>query len=144
MSLQKYIMLGMVAGIFISSEMQAPGRQTPPLRKEQPENQPGYAAHENPIAEVGEKPLTPKQEIAQFKKNISVVRKDMFEAVDQISKGVLSDKVQLLQNILSHEQQSLASLRAHLVKKQPLKNQKIEDFPDFRQGGLFPGCPMCG
>jgi hypothetical protein len=70
--------------------------------------------------------------LVHFKKNIAQTRKDMFEVVDQIAKGNMNYKAQLLQNILRHEQQSLMSLRAHLIKRQSLRQPP------------FPGCPACG
>jgi hypothetical protein len=149
MSISKYMTLSLLAGLFIGSEIQAPGRQNPPARKAlfggvvippcQGEECYNGAAPVTQIPDITDrlaaeaaKPLTPKQQVAQLKKNISLIRKNIFETVDLIAKGDLGDKAKLLQNILSHEQQSLTSLQAHLVKQQPLRQPP------------FPGCPICG
>jgi len=87
----------------------------------------------------GEKALTPKQEIAQLKKQIQQVRQQIFNIVDQIAEGDLNNEAVLLQNILNHERQSLESLQFHL-KSRPQHIARLQNRPEVPN---WAGCPAC-
>jgi|GEM_PF-1247919 len=88
----------------------------------------------------GEKALTPKQEIAQLKKQIQQVRQQIVAKVQQIANGDLNDNVQLLQNILNHEQQSLNSLLSYFKIRPEGKPNQAYNRPEVPN---WAGCPAC-
>jgi len=88
--------------------------------------------------------------ITSLKKEIAQTHKNMLKLVDQIAGNDLTQKFQLLNNILMHEQQSEASLEEHKAHQHRGIEEKIghKNIPSkylrSQDSSQFPGCPACG
>ena len=80
--------------------------------------------------------------VKQLQQKIAAIHAEILNMVDKMSNGFLEDKIQLLSNVLAHEQQSLKSLQEHASKSPEL--QFLHESMSHDSGGQFPGCPMCG
>ncbi len=80
-------------------------------------------------------------QVKKLNKKIATIHAEILNMVDKLANGILEDKIQLLGNVLAHEQQCLQSLQEHASKSPEL--QSIILHSDMNDG-QFPGCPMCG
>lgn len=80
-------------------------------------------------------------QVKQLSKKIAAMHAEILNMVDKLANGVLEDKIQLLSNVLAHEQQCLQSLQEHASKSSELQSIILHT---NMGDGQFPGCPMCG
>ena len=82
---------------------------------------------------------TQAQQVSALKKQIEQENKSILRLVNKVAKNNLANKVQLLENVLNHIQQSADSLNQALISLAP-----EDELTGSRQSqDQFPGCPAC-